>query len=700
MENAQETFREEARELLDELNEVLLEMESRPEDLGVVGRAFRALHTIKGSGSMFGFDALAAFVHDIETVFDFLREGRLAISRELIDLTLAACDIIRTMVDGTPDADQQSRQQQVSDAFSRIAAGCTTAVPHEADAATLDDRERVDAEGAQLATWRILFRPEETIFMSGTDPLLLLDELRSLGTAHVTAVLDHLPGLPEMAADHCYVDWVVLLTTTRGLNAIKDVFIFVEDDCTLDIQRVEVPAEVDPATDLPRIGEILLQHGAVTPEALASALASQKRIGEVLVTSGTASSSAVESALAEQEHVRQTRAASEAASAASSVRVASDKIDTLVNLVGEMVTVQARLSQTAALSDSPELHLIAEEVERLTAELRDNAMEIRMVPIGSTFGKYRRVVRDLARDLGKEVHLEMRGGDTELDKTVIERLGDPLMHILRNSIDHGIESPEAREQAGKPRSGTVTMTARHSGARVLIEISDDGAGMDRDAILAKAREKGLVADRQELTDSEVYELVFAPGFSTAVTVTNVSGRGVGMDVVRQNITSLRGTISIASTPGAGSAITLAIPLTLAIIEGLLVEIADSRYVLPLAVVEECVELTRLDIEAMHGKHTASVRGELVPYLPLRAEFGLAGERPAIEQIIICHLDDTHVGFVVDRVIGSYQTVIKNLGTVYRDIEGFSGATILGDGQVALIIDPVRLLATRRPEVDR
>jgi two-component system, chemotaxis family, sensor kinase CheA len=692
MDNAHEVFREEACELLEELTTTLLALEEQPHDMELVGRAFRALHTIKGSGAMFGFDELSAFVHDIETVFDLVRENRLNVSKDLIDLTLQACDIIRIMVSRDAETIDTDRKQVITAGFARMLAG---AQGEEAvDAAVPGPQTHTgtspDAEAGKR-TFRIRFTPAEDILCTGTNPLLLLNELRGLGQCSVFARTCGIPALAELNHEHCYTRWDILLTTNRDIDAIRDVFIFIEDTCTLNIDLLDAEAG-DGLVAVTRVGDILLERSEITSDDLRRALQQQKRLGEVLVESGTLAPEAVESALSEQQHLRRLNQEHKQSEAASSIRVAAEKIDALVDLVGEMVTVQARLSQAAARSSDPELGMIAEEVERLTAELRDTTMSVRMLPIGVTFGKFKRVVRDLAAELGKEVILQTDGAETELDKTVIERLGDPLMHLIRNCLDHGIESPDVRATAGKPRAGTVYLSARHSGAHVIIQIDDDGAGLNREAILKKAIEKGIVNADCELSDREVYELIFAAGFSTAQTVTSVSGRGVGMDVVRRNIDALRGTIDIASEPGQGTTITLKLPLTLAIIDGLLVRIANNYYVLQLSAVEECIELTDADIDKAHGKHMIPVRGDLVPYIRLRDHFALEGERPAIEQIVICDLDGLRTGFVVDAVIGSYQTVIKNLGRLYRDIEGLSGATILGDGTVALILDPAKIAA--------
>jgi len=399
----------------------------------------------------------------------------------------------------------------------------------------------------------------------------------------------------------------------------------------------------------------------------------------------------VEAALIEQEQLRKVKKTPKTEEgAASSLRVPAEKLDTLVNLVGELVTVQARLTQMASLFNNPELVSIAEEVERLTGDLRDNTLNIRMLPIGTTFGRFKRLVRDLSQELGREVEMTTEGAETELDKTVIERLNDPLVHLIRNSMDHGIEAPDVRESLGKPRAGMLHIAARHSGAYVLIEITDDGAGIDKEAIRRKAVERGLIAADMELQDKEIFSLIFAPGFSTSETVTSVSGRGVGMDVVKRTIDNLRGSVEINSEKGEGTTVTLKLPLTLAIIEGLLVEIDRQFFILPLTIVQECVELSREDVELSHGRDIANIRGEIVPYIRLRESFAIKGTRPDIEQIVITGVERSRIGLVVDNVIGEHQTVIKSLGKVYRDIEGVSGATILGDGTVALIMDVARL----------
>jgi two-component system chemotaxis sensor kinase CheA len=459
----------------------------------------------------------------------------------------------------------------------------------------------------------------------------------------------------------------------------------VEDECLLKIEVIDEGTDREP-DDGKKLGEILVERGYTDQDAVDKALSSHKKIGELLVESGIVAPDKIQAALAEQQQVRDVREKRQSMDAAATIRVPAERLDILVNLVGEMVTVQSRLSQISSVINNTDLLLVAEEVERLVTELRDNTMSIRMLPIGNTFNKFKRLVRDLSAELGKQINLVTEGAETELDKTVIERLNDPLVHLIRNSIDHGIEAPAIRERAGKPEEGTVKLTAEHSGANVLIHIADDGAGIDPEAIRLKAIEQGIITQDDDLTEKELYNLIFAPGFSMAKKVTNVSGRGVGMDVVKRGIDALSGTLEIESKKNEGTVITLKLPLTLAIIDGILVRIADAFFVLPLSAIEECVELTREDIRRMHGKNMTHIRGEVVPYIPLRERFKIAGEPPSIEQIIINRIGDGRIGLVVDQVIGQHQTVIKTMGKFYKNIKEVSGATILGDGTVALILD--------------
>jgi two-component system chemotaxis sensor kinase CheA len=570
---------------------------------------------------------------------------------------------------------------------------CPSYVGSESLSHTLQKKKKHD-----IKIFRIRFRPNLEIFSTGTNPILLLDELRNIGECHVMARTDGVPELQDLEAEKCYLYWDITLKTAEKINSIKDVFIFVEDKCDLRIEEIETQENVEG--EYKKLGEILVEKGDLSSEDLQKVLATRKYIGEMLSESGAVEQAAVESALVEQQEVRRLRKEKNEIESASSIRVSAEKLDTLVDLVGELVTVQASLSQKASFRDDSELAIIAEEVERLTADLRDNTMNIRMLPIGTTFSKFKRLVRDLSNELGKEVILTTEGGETELDKTVIERLNDPLVHIIRNSIDHGIETPDIRAAAGKAEKGTICLAARHSGANVLIEISDDGAGLDADAIRSKAIKRGLIGPDEDVSENELFSQIFIPGFSTVTEVTDVSGRGVGMDVVKRSIELLRGSIKIASEKGRGTKITLKLPLTLAIIDGLLVEIGHENFVIPLSAVEECIELKGDGAAGSDGRHIVNVRGEMVPYIILRDLFKFTGESPDIEQIAIAEVNGGRVGLLVDRVIGEHQTVIKSIGKVYKDANEFSGATILANGTVALILDVHRILETAEQEERR
>jgi two-component system chemotaxis sensor kinase CheA len=683
-----EMFKSEAYELVAELESALLALEEAPADKNVIGRVFRALHTIKGSGGACGFDDISHFAHEVEAVYDAIRNDKLSTTREIINLTLEARDHVAALFDevyrGKP-ADH--------DATAQIASRLHSILPPE-----LAAKQKMSAQSsapaspaAPRATYRIRFRPGRDIFRTGTNPQFLLDDLRGLGPCRVVAQLGDIPLLDELDPELCYIYWDVVLTTDRGLDAIKDVFIFVQDSSELAIEPIDADGLLAGELGYKRLGEILVERGDLSSDDVRGIASEQKRLGEILVEKGMVNSDRVESALTEQQHVRELQREHRKSEEVSSIRVQSQKLDKLVDLVGELVTVQARLTQVATAGSDGTLLSIAEEVERLTAELRDNSMSIRTVPIGTIFNKFKRMVRDLSQSLGKSVELVMEGSETELDKTVIEKLHDPMVHLVRNCIDHGIEMPADRTAAGKPQHGTVRLTAEHSGAHVLIRIEDDGAGMDSEAIRRKAVEKGMIASDAELAERELYGLVLLPGFSTAKQVTDVSGRGVGMDVVKQAIDALRGTIEIGSVRGKGTTITLSLPLTLAIIDGFLTRIGKDHFVFPLSLVDECVELTASKAVFSSGRTLLNVRGELVPYIRLRERFGIEGARPEIEQVVITKVDDLRVGFVVDHIVGGHQTVIKNLGRMYRQLEGVSGATILGDGSVALILDVPKLV---------
>jgi len=685
-----EAFKEEAVELLGTLEDDLLQLEQDPEDKDTLFAVFRVMHTIKGSSAMFGFEKISHFTHQVETVMEELRNGEIPVSKDLINLTLKCRDQIYAMLEEDSPALDESAEQLINVITELINVGpsreafkkAEPEVPASTPASTKEEPDTPPEAELKEATYRIRFQPSADFFLTGARPLLLLRELEDLGEYSCQINQENLPALAELNPEKSYLFWDILLTTDKSRNAIEDVFIFLDEESALSIE--EIQGEISPGNE-PRLGELLVKTGKVTPEAVKLALSSQKKLGEVLQESGSISAQEVDSALKEQQHIKKVIDRKKAVTS-SSLRVSSEKLDKLVDLVGELVTVQARIAQIADQEKNPSFTSISEELERLTTELRDNAMILRMVPIGSTFSRFNRLVRDLAQDLGKSVIMRTEGGDTELDKTIIEKLNDPLVHIIRNSIDHGIETPEEREEKGKDPQGEVLLRAVHQGASVTIIIEDDGNGLNPDKILAKAIDRGLVADGTGLSREEIFRFIFEPGFSTAKIVSSVSGRGVGMDVVKRQIEALRGKIKVESNPGKFTRISLSFPLTLAIIEGLLVRIGQEFMVIPLSSVIACVDLTREEVEKQKNRRYILFRDEILPYIHLRQFFDITGDERDIEQVVVIKSSQDMVGFVVDEVIGDYQTVIKTLGPLYQGLEGISGATILGDGRVALIVD--------------
>jgi two-component system chemotaxis sensor kinase CheA len=654
-------FEQEAQDLLATLEAALLDLAREPGDGALIDTAFRALHTIKGSGAMFGFEAAAAFTHHVETAFDKVRQGKAESSPELIALALKARDHIQILIERPEEADQEAGEAIL--AGFRALESDTPAAP--AVAATLS----VPAAPGER-TWHVRMRLARDVMANGTNPILLLDELRSLGTATITPLTDEIPRLEDLDPASCYIGWDILLTSREPRQAIEDVFIFVRDEMQLEIEPLEsgntAQHEAPAATDAP------------SPPAGAASQA-DKPASIPGQPAAPASQAPAAAAKAKSRNA-------EAAKISPIVRVPAERLDELMNRVGELVITQSRLSQIAAASSDQQVRAVTEEIERLVLELRDTTMGIRMMPIGSLFGRFRRVVHDLSRDLGKQVELVTEGEETELDKTMIEQLNDPLVHLIRNCIDHGIEDPAERAAAGKPQMGQIKLSARHAGTEVLIAIADDGRGLNRERIRARAAERGLIPADAIPTDHELFHLLFLPGFSTAAEVTSVSGRGVGLDVVKRAIEGLRGKIDLASTAASGTGITLRLPLTTAIIDGLMVRVGQGRYVMPLSAVEECVELSEEEDIRTRAHSFLNIRGELVPFLRLRDLFATSVPADRYQKIVIVSSSGMKVGMAVDQVIGEHQTVIKSLTKLHSGIEMFSGATILGDGAVALILD--------------
>lgn len=661
MTDANETFRTEAAELLETLQAGLMELEQTPGDLGLVDSVFRALHTIKGSGAMFGYTAAAAFVHEFETVFDSVRKGKTPASPALIRIALGACDHIHTLVQ-SPDVSSDGGGP-ILDAL-RQAVGDGTEQPMEVAA---------ESSAAHSASgWKVRFRLPSDSLVLGTNPILLLEELSAFGPCDIRALLGGVPELGALDPEASYLGWEVTLRADVPRESIEDVFMFLSmpgDDLVIQPLDADAPIMTERHDDNENIDSV----GNAAPSNPQGAATGAGR------SDGGNGASPARSFRVDK--------------AGTSLRVPAERLDSLMDRVGELVIAQARLSQLASISTDQNLKSVAEDMERLSASLRDTTMGIRMVPIGSLFGRFRRLVHDLSHDLGKEIDFVTHGEETELDKTMIEQLADPLVHLIRNAADHGLERPDVRLANGKSPAGTLRLSAVYAGAEVAISIADDGAGLDAVRIRAKAAEAGLIAADQALTEAELFQLIFHPGFSTAKEVTALSGRGVGMDVVKKTIEGLRGSIEITSKPGQGTTATLRLPLTLAIIDGLLVRVGDGCYTIPLAAVEECVELPPEADIASKGRSFLNVRGALVPFLRLRDLFRTDAPADLYPKVVIVSSGETRVGLVVDQIIGNNQTVIKQLSTLHSGLKNFSGATILGDGTVALILDVLNLVGS-------
>ncbi|MBY5335189.1 chemotaxis protein CheA [Rhizobium leguminosarum] len=664
-------FRTEAAECLEAIEAGLLDLTHQLDNKDLVDAVFRGLHTLKGSGAMFGFEALAAFTHHCETAFDRVRKGEVAATSELVAAVLAAQDHMRALVD-QPDADHGDIGHKLL-AQLQAAVGGKAAVP----AAVPAPAAVRETPAKKKNSWRIRFSLPANSMANGTNPLGLLDELRDLGECTVRANTSAIPALDELTPTDLHISWDVTLTSEQDRSAIDDVFIFVLDDMELSVEEIDGPtaAAVAPADEKAAPAPVAAASAAPVPPAAVPEFRP------------------VEAVPAKRE----APAAVSQAKAAENVRVPAERLDELMDRVGELVIAQSRLSQLASASTDIALRSVSEEIERLSGELRDTMMVLRMVPVATLFSRFRRLVHDLARETGKVIELVTEGESTEVDKTVIERLADPLVHLVRNSIDHGLETPADRLASGKIEAGTVTLLARQAGGEVIISIKDDGRGINRERVRAKAESSGLIQPGQPLSDSELLQLIFAPGFSTAAAITNLSGRGVGMDVVKKTVEALRGAIDIVSVPGQGSEVSLRIPLTLAIIDGLLVRVGSGRYVIPLSAVEECLELSLEEDLRSRGRSFISLRDSLVPFLRLRDLFR-TGTKPDVHQkVVVISTGMERVGLVVDQIIGDHQTVIKSMSKLHNNVATFSGATILGDGSVALILDVGHLVAASQQQ---
>jgi two-component system chemotaxis sensor kinase CheA len=736
LELAKQTFVTEAQELLQDMESGLMKIEDEPDDAENINAVFRAAHTIKGSAGLFGLDHIVGFTHVVETVLERVRSNRLAVDGDLIALLLECRDHIETLVDQVhrgveqPDADTLSLGDTLKIRLSSYLEGAPAAsakptAAAEAEAASAEEGVPSGQFLVRSQHWHISLRFGSGVLRNGMDPLSFLRYLKSIGDiVHITTLYEGMPPAEEMDPESCYLGFEIVFDSQASKADIERVFEFVADDCEIRIlpPHSEIAIYRELIEHLPedelKLGEILCKSGALTEQELQAALHSQtaeqvympkadaeeeseapppgKRLGEILVEQGVVHQETVRNALEKQEKVQAKKLKE-----SKSIRIDADKLDELINLMGELVIGSSAASMVARRHDLLDMLEAVSTISRLIEDIHDRSLRLRMVQIGETFERFRRVVRDLTRELGKDIDLVIEGGDTELDKSVVEKIGDPLTHLVRNAIDHGIEDAETRLHAGKPAKGKIRLNAYHESGSILIEISDDGRGIDPDKVLAKATANGLVSPTQNLTEKEIYQLIFEPGLSTAEKVTNLSGRGVGMDVVKRNVVALRGSVEVSSRLGSGTTVTIRLPLTLSVIGGFLVAVGDSSYVLPLDSVVECIEFSEASRHGHEGNYI-SRRGQVLPFIDLRQLFHEPGPESSRQTIVVVQGSGQEIGLVVDQFFGEFPTVIKPLNKLFEKVQCVSGSTILGSGEVALILDVlalIRLAETTKSETE-
>ena len=699
-----QTFVVECRELLEQMEEALLIVEQAADDAEIINAIFRAAHTIKGSAGMFGIEPIVVFTHAAESVLDQVRSGDIAMCSVLAALFIEVHDHLSILINHIAEGTQPTGETDVQgkSLVERLEAYLHPAVANQAEVPVVHQAklEREESEAVGTDHWHISLRFGLEVFRNGMDPFSFIRCLSSLGNiVHLETIIDAIPAADRMDPESCYLGFEISFSSDADKLAIESIFNFVRSDCLIRIlpPRSKISGYQQLIQELPeeemRLGEILVRCGTLTQKELEHVLRlqlehvdnPQRPIGEVLVEQQLVRPPVVEAALEKQQQVKDSKK-----NEANLIRVDADKLDELITLVGELIIAGAGTNLIARRAKMADLIESTATLSRLVEEVRDSALALRMVPIGATFSRFQRVVRDVSKELGKDIDLVISGADTELDKTVVEKIGDPLTHLVRNSIDHGIEAAELRIARGKPAKGTLKLNAYHDAGSIVIEVSDDGGGLNKEKILSKAIERGLVSEGANLSDKEIYSLIFEAGFSTADTVSNLSGRGVGMDVVRRNIQGLRGTIDLDSIEGQGSTIRIRLPLTLAIIDGFMVGVGNATFVIPLDMVVECIELRAWADDEGDGQYL-NLRGEVLPYQRLRDHFDIEGDRVQRENVVVVRYGEHKAGLVVDKLMGEFQTVIKPLCKLFKGEKSIGGFTILGTGEVALIVDVLGLM---------
>lgn len=664
-----QVFFEESFEGLDVMESELLDMDPADVDDETVNNIFRAAHSIKGGAGTFGFMPVSEFTHVLETLLDEIRSGKRSMKPRYVDLFLQSVDCLRGMLSDMQDGNdpETERPAELRKEFEKI-------LGMEQESAAAEETS-ADSDGKD-SSWLIDVHPHTDLLMTGNEPFRMFRELRELvgeDNFDVTADIDNVPELSSLTPEECIINWQITLTTSVPLDDIKAIFEWVEDEC--DLTYLPLTGDADTTAD-----------NSTTPDEKAP----EEQEQQPQETPEVATEKAP--VIAEVEKSAKPAKAPKKAAESSSIRVSIDKVDSLINMVGELVITQSMLGQLGQDFDLSRLAKLQEglsQLEQNTRELQESVMKIRMMPISFAFSRFPRLVRDLGGQLGKKVVLETIGEQTELDKTVMEKINDPLVHLVRNSMDHGLETTEQRIAAGKCEEGTITLNAYHQGGNIVIEVADDGAGLNEDRILKKAIEKGLVPENNSLTPEEIHNLIFLPGFSTAEAVSDISGRGVGMDVVRRNIQALNGSIEVKSQRNVGSTFIIRLPLTLAILDGQLVKVCEETYIFPLVSIVESIQIHRSSLNHVTGsQYVMQLRDEYIPIVRLDKIFGLREEKDVVDEmmLVVVEGDNEKIGIVVDDLLGQQQVVIKSLEQNYQKVSGISGATILGDGTVALIID--------------
>jgi two-component system chemotaxis sensor kinase CheA len=680
-----QVFFEESFEGLDVMENGLLNMDPGAVDAEEINAIFRAAHSIKGGSGTFGFMHISDFTHTMETLLDEMRDGRRQVNADAVNVLLQSVDVLREMLSAERDGGEADavRVKTLHAELERVLSQGAAVADAAADAAGAAAEPSAPEPSDTVIGWKIVFRPHQHLMRTGNDPLRIIRELGALGPLSAECDLSALPSFEQVEPEDSYLSWELRLSRPVEKAEIEEIFEWVEDDCDFAIVPLLREVSADAATDAPEPPE--MESPVQSRPTLTALPPPEERRGQ-------------EDRRLEPER----RKSAPAPGGASSIRVDINKIDGLINMVGELVITQSMLGMLGNEFDMSRLERLREglaQLERHTRELQESVMQIRMVPISVSFSRFPRLVHDLSGKLGKKIELKMSGENTEVDKTVIEKIGDPLVHLVRNSLDHGIETREERIAAGKPETGTVHLSASHRGGNIVIEIRDDGRGLARDKILRKAIERGLVREEDNLSDKDIYDLIFKPGFSTADKVSDVSGRGVGMDVVRRNINELGGAIEIESMVGKGSAIIIRLPLTLAILDGQTVRIGKETYIVPLVSIVESIQPEPAMLNKVVGRgETFALREEYLPVVRMHQVFGIEEhDADALTDgiLVVVESEGRKCGLFVDDLLGQQQVVIKSLEANYRKVEGISGATILGDGSVALILDIPGLMRLAR-----